>query len=76
MYTEMTDEQAVYGPYRAVECEWSDPEPCGAAVVPTKAYCEMHMKMAYRTVKAKEAVKEVEAEIKAEIGEELEADAE
>jgi hypothetical protein len=72
----MTDEQAVFGPYRARECEWSDPEPCGADVVPTKAYCEKHMKMAYRTVKAKQADMEVEAVIKAEIGEELESDAE
>ena len=35
MYTEMTDEQAVFGPYRARECEWSDPELCGAEVVQT-----------------------------------------
>ena len=76
MYTEMTDEQAVFGPYRARECEWSDPELCGAEVVPTKAYCEKHMKMAYRTVKTKQADREVEAVIKAEIGEELEADTE
>ena len=67
----MTDEQAVFGPYRATECEWSDPEPCGAAVVPTKAYCEKHMKMAYRTVKTKQADREVEAVIEAEIGEEI-----
>jgi len=72
----MTDEQAVYGPYRAVTCEWSDPELCGTTVVPTKAYCEKHMKLAYRTVKAKEAVKETEAEIKAEIGEEIVSDTE
>ena len=76
MYQEMTDEQAVFGPYRATECEWTHPTPCGAAVVPTKAYCEEHMKQAYRTVKTKQAVREVEAVIESEIGEEIVTDTE
>ena len=49
----MTDEQAVYGPYRAVECEWSHPEPCLAPVVPEKAYCQKHMELAYRVPEKK-----------------------
>lgn len=49
----MTDEQAVFGPYRATECEWSTPEPCLAAVVPTKAYCAKHMREAYRVPEKK-----------------------
>lgn len=76
MNQEMTDEQAVFGPYRATACEWTDPEPCGAAVVPTKAYCETHMKKAYRIVKTKQAAKEVEAVIESEIGEEIVTDTE
>ena len=76
MYPEMTDEQAVFGPYRAKECEWTDPEPCLDNVVPTKAYCEKHMKLAYRIVSAKKAAKETEIEVYAELGEELVTDAE
>ena len=41
-----------------------------------KRTAKKHMKLAYRTVKAKEAVKEVEAEIEVEIGEEIVADTE
>lgn len=48
MYTEMTDEQAVFGPHRARECEWTHPKPCLAPVVPAKAYCETHMREAYK----------------------------
>lgn len=72
----MTDEQAVFGPYRATTCEWSHPEPCGDPVVPGKAYCAKHMKMAYRTVQAKQAVREAEAVIESEIGEEIVSDTE
>ena len=49
----MTDELAVCGPYRAVECEWSHPEPCLTPVVPEKAYCEKHMELAYRVPEKK-----------------------
>ena len=48
MLREMTDELAVNGPYRAVECEWTHPEPCLAPVVEKKAYCKKHMELAYR----------------------------
>jgi hypothetical protein len=72
----MTDEEAVFGPYRATECEWSDPEPCLAPVVPAKAYCQKHMDMAYRTVKAKQADAQIKSEIEAVLGEEIVTEAE
>lgn len=48
MYREMTDVEAVLGPYRATKCEWTHPDVCQAVVVPSKAYCEEHMKLAYK----------------------------
>lgn len=50
---EMTDIEAVLGPYRAVLCEWTHPAPCLQPVEPGKAYCPECMKKAYRTVNPK-----------------------
>lgn len=50
---EMTDIEAVFGPFRATKCEWTHPEPCLAPVVEQKAYCAKHMKLAYRVPEKK-----------------------
>ena len=50
---EMTDDLAVRGPFRAVECEWTDPVPCLKPVQEHKAYCPDCMKLAYQPAKKK-----------------------
>lgn len=49
----MTDVEAQFGPYRATKCEWSTPETCSAPVAEGKAYCEKHLKEAYRVPEKK-----------------------
>lgn len=52
---EMTDTEAVFGPHRAVLCEWTHPTPCRKPVEPGKAYCSECIKLAYRPAKKKKA---------------------
>jgi len=50
---EMTDIEAQYGPHRAIQCEWTTPEPCLKPVAAGKAYCPECLKKAYRPAKKK-----------------------
>jgi len=50
---EMTDIEAIRGPYRAVLCEWTHPVPCLKPVVEHKAYCADCLKLAYQPAKKK-----------------------
>lgn len=54
---EMTDIEAIFGPHRAIECEWTHPEPCLKPVVKGKAYCPECMKLAYRPSTKKKKVR-------------------
>jgi hypothetical protein len=49
----MTDIEAQFGPFRAVLCEWSHPEPCLKPVAETRAYCPECMTKAYQPAKPK-----------------------
>lgn len=53
---EMTDIEAIFGPYRATKCEWTHPEPCLKSVVKGKAYCPECMKLAYRPATKKKKI--------------------
>ena len=50
---EMTDIEAIRGPFRAVLCEWTHPVPCLKPVMEHKAYCPECIKLAYRPAKKK-----------------------